>query len=248
MTAIDLTNKVALVTGGASGIGKACVEALLAAGAKVVIADLNGDAARALAATLGPNAAGTAADTTDEASCFAMVDFATAQFGALHIAINNAGVTSTHTLISELSFAEWRRVAAVNMDGVFLSLKAEIPAMRDAGGGAVVNIGSVMSAVAAAGASAYTTCKHAIVGLTKAAALEGAPMGIRVNAVGPGYVETPLLQQATREKMGEIAALHALGRIAQPEEIAAAVCFLVSPLASFMTGTYYPVDGGYLAR
>ncbi|KMS57733.1 short-chain dehydrogenase [Sphingobium cupriresistens LL01] len=245
---MDLTNKIALVTGGASGIGKACVEALLAAGAKVVIADLNGDAARALAATLGPNAAGTAADTTDEASCFAMVAFAKAQFGALHIAINNAGVTSTHTPISELSFAEWRRVAAVNMDGVFLSLKAEIPAMRDAGGGAVVNIGSVMSAVAAPGASAYTTCKHAIVGLTKAAALEGAPMGIRVNAVGPGYVETPLLQQATREKMGEIAALHALGRIAQPEEIAAAVCFLVSPLASFMTGAYHPVDGGYLAR
>ncbi|MDR7154041.1 NAD(P)-dependent dehydrogenase (short-subunit alcohol dehydrogenase family) [Sphingobium xenophagum] len=248
MIGIDLTDKVALVTGGASGIGKACVEALLAAGAKVVIADLNGDAALALAATLGPNAVGTKADTADEMSCFAMVDFAKQQFGALHIAVNNAGVTSTHTPISELDFAEWRRVASVNMDGVFLSLKAQIPAMCDAGGGAIVNIGSVMSAVAAAGAAAYTSCKHAIVGLTKAAALEGAPMGIRVNAVGPGYVETPLLQQATRGKMGEIAALHALGRIAQPEEIAAAVCFLVSPLASFMTGTYYPVDGGYLAR
>lgn len=248
MTQIDLTDKVALVTGGASGIGKACVEALHSAGAKVVIADLNGAAAEKLAANLGERTAGTTVNVADEASCFAMVSFARATFGRLDIAVNNAGVTSTHTPIVDLALEEWRRVSSINMDGVFLCLKAEMPAMQDAGGGAIVNIGSVMSAVSTPGASAYTTCKHAVVGLTKTAALEGAPQGIRVNAVGPGYVETPLLQGATRDRMGEIATLHALGRIARPEEIAAAVAFLCSPLASFMTGTYYPVDGGYLAR
>jgi len=243
-----LKDKISLVTGGGSGIGEACVRLLHASGAKIVIADVNENAAIRLADELGENAAAVQVDIASGESCQAMVDTTLKTFGRLDIAINNAGVTSIHSPITQLPLEEWRRVMAVNLDGQFLCLKAEMPAMAASGGGAIVNMASVMASVAVAGASAYVASKHAVVGLTKAAALEGAPQGIRVNALGPGYVETPLLQKASRDRLDEIASMHALGRIAHPSEIAAAAAFLISPAASFITGTYYPVDGGYLAR
>ena len=244
----DLTGKVAIVTGGASGIGEACVRQLYAEGASVLIADLREDAARALAESLGDRALGTAVDIADPVSCEAMVTLAVRHFGRLDIAVNNAGISRPPASIIELPVEEWRRILSINLDGQFYCLKAEMRAMTVSGGGAIVNIASVMGAVAVEGASAYVASKHGLVGLTKAAALEGAALGIRVNAVGPGFVETPLLQKATLEKIDEVAAMHALNRIAKPAEIATAVCFLASDGASFMTGTYYPVDGGYLAR
>ena len=244
----DLSGKVAVVTGGASGIGEACVRQLYAEGASVLIADLREEPARELAESLGDRAIATQVDIANHDSCEAMVALAVKRFGRLDIAVNNAGISSPPVSIVDLPVEDWRRILSINLDGQFLCLKAEMRAMATSGGGAIVNIASVMGAVAVAGASAYVASKHGLVGLTKAAALEGAPLNIRVNAVGPGFVETPLLQKATRDRIDEVAAMHALNRIARPEEIASAVCFLASDGASFMTGTYYPVDGGYLTR
>lgn len=242
----DIRGKVALVTGGASGIGEACIRQFHAAGAKVVIADLNADAADKLATELGEGAAATRVDVSDAESCAAMVKFATDRFGRLDIAVNNAGISTELAPIAETTVEDWRKVVSINLDGVFYCLKAQIPAIGE--GGSIVNIASIMGAVARTGAAAYISSKHAVVGLTKTAALECADKGVRVNAIGPGYVETPLLQQATLEALDEIASLHPIGRLAKPDEIASAVMFLATPAASFITGAYYPVDGGYLAR
>ncbi len=244
---LGIEGKVALVTGGASGIGEACVRLFHASGAHVVIADINGDAAQALADSLGLRAAAVQTDIASEASCKAMVQCALDTFGQLDIAVNNAGISLVLTPVDELSLENWRRVMSINLDGQYLCIKYEITAMK-ARGGSIVNIASIMGAVARAGAAAYVASKHGLIGLTKAVALECAPHNLRVNAIGPGYVTTPLLQQATLNNIDEIAALHPLGRLADPSEIAAAVGFLASPSASFITGAYYPVDGGYLAQ
>ena len=247
MMDLNIAGKVALVTGGASGIGDACVRLFHSAGAKVLIADIDEAGAKALAAELGSGAAAVRTDISSEESCQAMVDAALAQFGQLDIAVNNAGISSVLTPLEDLSAAEWRRVVSINLDGQFYCLKAEISAMK-ARGGSIINIASIMGAIGRDGASAYIAAKHGVVGLTKAAAIECAPHNLRVNSVGPGYVETPLLQKATLSALDAIAALHPLGRLAQPVEIAAMVGFLASPAASFVTGAYYPVDGGYLAQ
>ena len=247
MMSLGIEGKVALVTGGASGIGEACVRLFHAEGAKVLVADIDEAAATALAASLGATAAAVRTDIADEASCQSMVKAALDHFGALDIAVNNAGISSVLTPLEELSASEWRRVVSINLDGQFYCLKAEIPAMK-AGGGSIINIASIMGAIGRDGAAAYIAAKHGVVGLTKAAALECVSHNIRVNAVGPGYVDTPLLQKATLDKLNEIAALHPMNRLAQPSEIASMVGFLASSGASFITGAYYPVDGGYLAQ
>lgn len=247
MMSLGIEGKVALVTGGASGIGEACVRLLHGAGAKVVIADIGEDAAQALAQSLGAGAVAIRTDISSEESCQQMVQATLDNFGQLDIAVNNAGISSVLTPTEDLTFAEWRRVVSINLDGQFLCLKAELPAMKPRGG-SIINIASIMGAIARDGASAYVASKHGVVGLTKAVAIECASHNLRVNAVGPGYVDTPLLQKATLNQLDHIAALHPLGRLARPEEIAAVVGFLASPAASFVTGAYYPVDGGYLAQ
>jgi NAD(P)-dependent dehydrogenase (short-subunit alcohol dehydrogenase family) len=245
----DLTGKVALVTGGAAGIGEACVGALAGAGASVIIADLALDAAEAVAASIGFRAAAIAANVADEDACRAMVAFAVERFGRLDIAVNNAGVgNKDRSRVADLPASSWRKVLDTNLDGVFFSVKAEIPAMIASGGGSIINMASVMGAVAVECGSAYVTAKHGVIGLTKAAALDHAADNIRVNTVGPGYVDTPMLADRTDEQRAEIAARHPLNRIATPDDVAAVVLFLASPAAAFVTGAYYPVDGGYLAR
>ena len=245
----DLGGKVALVTGGGSGIGEACAKALAAAGALVLVSDIAVAAAERVAGEIGASAAACAANVADEAQCDAMVAFALERFGRLDIAVNNAGVgNKDRSLVGDLATAGWREVLDVNLDGVFFSMRAEIRAMRVVGGGAIVNISSVMGSVAVECASAYVAAKHGVVGLTKAAALDHAGEGIRINAVGPGYVDTALLADRTTDQIAELGAQHALGRIARPEEVAALVTWLASPAASFATGGYYPIDGGYLAR
>jgi NAD(P)-dependent dehydrogenase (short-subunit alcohol dehydrogenase family) len=236
------------VTGGASGIGAACARTLATRGATVVVADLSEAEAAAVADTL-PGGLGVHVDVGEPSSVSAMVARAVAAYGRLDVAVNNAGVGVPVRLpVAEMHLRDWRRVMTVNLDGVFHCLQAEIPAMLASGGGAVVNIASVMGAVGTTGAAAYVAAKHGVVGLTRAAALEYAGQGIRVNCVGPGFVDTPLLQHHDAADRERIAQLHPLGRLGTAEEIAAVVAFLSSPAAAFVTGAYYLADGGYTAQ
>ncbi|MCW2583832.1 MAG: NAD(P)-dependent dehydrogenase, short-chain alcohol dehydrogenase family [Klenkia sp.] len=247
MTHGALTGRVALVTGGGSGIGAACARQLAAAGAQVVVADLRREAAEETAAAVG----GTAlrVDVSDPGSVGAMVEEVRSRFGRLDVAINNAGVgVPAKKLVADMSDDDWRRVTSVNLDGVFHCLRAEVPLMLDSPRGAsIVNVASVMGTVAAVGAAAYVASKHAVVGLTKSAALDYASAGIRVNAVGPGFVDTPLLDHQDVAQRDRTAAAHPVGRLGTADEVASVISFLASPAAAFITGAFHLVDGGYTA-
>ena len=243
--------KVALVTGGGSGIGEACARRFALGGAKVVVVDLNPKGAERVVKTIR-DAGGVAdlvqADVSDPASVGAMVQFAIKTFGRLDIAVNNAGIGGEAKPIGELSPESWLNVIKVNLNGVFYCMHAEIPAMLEHGG-AIVNMSSVLGSVGFATSSAYVSAKHALLGLTKTAALEYGSQGIRINAVGPGFIVTPLLEANLDAPTTQaLANMHALKRLGQPGEVAALVCFLASDDASFITGSYHLVDGGYSAQ
>lgn len=242
-----LEGQVALVTGGASGIGEACVRQLATLGAKVAVADRSLEMAEAVARSIGANAIAVAADVAREEDCGHMVSETLRAFGRLDIAVNNAGVGNPNRVpVAELKYEEWRYILGINLDGVFLSMRAEIPAMLERGG-RIVNMASIMGSVATINAASYVTAKHGVVGVTKAAALDYAANNILINAVGPAFVDTAMFANRTPEQRSATEKLHPLGRVATSEEVAAVVCFLASPQASFITGAYYPVDGGYLA-
>lgn len=242
----DLTGLVALVTGGGAGIGAACCHALAARGATVAVADLNTAAAASVAAEIGGR--DYSADVTDPDAMLRLVAQVTADLGRLDIAVNNAGIAGVLAPTTECPLENWDRVVGTNLSGVFYSMRAEIPAIVAQGGGAVINIASILGMVAAAGTPAYTAAKHGVVGLTKVAALEYGAQNVRVNAVAPSYIRTALtLGALPQEAWGDLEVRHALGRCATPDEIGGLVAFLASPAARFISGAIYQVDGAFTA-
>lgn len=251
----EMAGKSVLVTGGGSGIGRASALALARAGAAVAVADLIAASARATAATIeaeGGKAIALAGDVSRETDVMGLIGATREAFGRLDGAFNNAGISPAAVGAAGVPLAEWeeaafQRVIAINLTGVFLCLKHEIAAMREAGGGAIVNTASVAGLVGLAGSSAYVASKHGVIGLTRSAALENATGGIRVNAVCPGYIDTPMVAPHMPARGPDILAKVPFGRLGRAEEIAELVLWLLSDRASFTTGAAYVADGGYSA-
>lgn len=252
-----VAGKVALVTGAASGLGAEAARRLAGEGAAVVLSDLQADAGEAVARQItdaGGRAAFISHDVTSEAEWCRAVAAAESEFGALHVLVNNAGVSGGPYELMTHTLEDWRRIVSINLDGVFLGLRYAGPAIARAGGGSVINLSSILGKVAMAGAAAYCASKGGVCLLTKAAALEWAPLGIRVNSVHPGFIDTPMVSGAIQrsengnEMREMIISRHALGRLGEPREIADAIVFLASDESSFMTGSELFVDGGYTAQ
>lgn len=243
-------DKVAIVTGGGSGLGEAISKEIAGLGAKVVVSDVRLEAAERVVGEItaaGGTAAAVAGDTAKPADAEATVRFAVETYGALHLAVNNAGIGGANAPTGDVDLADWDRVIGINLSGVLYGMRYQIPEMLKAGaeGCAIVNMASIHGMVAALGNSAYTAAKHGVVGLTKNAAAEYGPAGLRINCVGPGYIATPLLEQLPEGALEMLKGKHPLGRLGRAEEVAHMVRFLLSDDASFMTGGYYLVDGGY---
>jgi NAD(P)-dependent dehydrogenase (short-subunit alcohol dehydrogenase family) len=243
-------NMTALVIGGASGIGAACSSRLASSGARVVVADVNVELAQEVADSIGHGSVACVCDVTNVGGPEEAVSIAVGLGGGLQIAVNCAGISGgPPKLTGEFDLENWQQIIDVNVNGMFYSLRAELAAMHLLDSNAsIVNIASILGVVGVPGRSAYIASKHAVIGLTRAAALDYAPMGIRVNAVGPGYTDTPMLAGISEEIKDRAVGRHPLGRFGTAQEIAEIVCFLASPSASFITGAFYPADGGYTAQ
>lgn len=249
-----VNGKVALVTGGASGIGRATALAFAREGAKVVVADVvvtGGEETVTLIKAAGGEAQFVKADVAKPAEVEALIAQVVAAYGRLDCAFNNAGIEGALTSTLECSEENFDRTIAVNLKGVWLCMKAEIAQMLKQGGGAIVNAASVAGLIGFVGLPAYVASKHGVVGLTKTAALEYAKSGIRINAVCPGVIQTPMLERLFQSgpQAGEaITAMEPVGRLGKPEEIAEAAVWLCSDAASFVTGLPMAVDGGLIAQ
>jgi NAD(P)-dependent dehydrogenase (short-subunit alcohol dehydrogenase family) len=246
----SFAGKVVFVTGGASGIGRAAALAFAREGARVVVADVsdhgNQETARMIE-DLGGGALAVRCDVTRAADVQAALDQAVVTFGRLDVAFNNAGVEQQTKPTADITEQEWDRITAINVRGVFLCMKYEIPLMLQHGGGAIVNTSSGAGVIGFAGAAAYVAAKHAVVGLTKSAALDYAQANIRINAVCPGIIDTAMMQRVTAdtaEGRDSVIAQEPVGRMGTPEEIAAAVVWLCSDAASFVIGHAIVIDGG----
>lgn len=247
-----LANKVAIVTGAGSGIGKAIALKYAADGAKVVVSDINeahGTAVTDEIKQAGGEAIFIKADTSKPEDNERLVQQTVEKYGALHIACNNAGIGGPSSPTGEYPIDGWDKVIAVNLNGVFYGMRYQIPAMLQSGEGVIINMASILGQVGFRNAAAYVAAKHGVVGLTQNAALEYAAQNIRINAVGPGFIKTPLVESAMDENARKaLIGLHPIGRLGEASEVAELVLWLSSSKASFVTGSYYNIDGGYLAQ
>lgn len=249
----EFQGKVAVVTGAASGIGRAVAQLYARGGARTVISDVEeegGAETVRLIAEEGGEARFVCTDVSRPENCEALVQQTLDAYGALDIACNNAGIGGDQGLTADYTVEAWRRITEINLSGVFYCMKYQIPAMLRNGGGSIVNMASILGQVGFAMAPAYVSAKHGVVGLTRTAAIEYGPQGVRINAVGPAFIRTPMIAELENdpETHQMLVAQHPMGRLGEPEEVAEVVGFLSSGRASFVTGAYYPVDGGYLAR
>jgi NAD(P)-dependent dehydrogenase (short-subunit alcohol dehydrogenase family) len=248
----QLKDKVAIVTGAGSGIGEAIAIRFANAGAKVIVSDIDinhGNAVVEKIKQAGGTASFVRADTSSLTDNEALVNAALQQFGKLDIAVNNAGIAGPASPVGSYPIDGWKSVIDINLTGVFYGMRAQITQMMKSGGGAIVNISSILGQVGFRSAPAYVAAKHGLVGLTRAAALDHALDKIRVNVVGPAFINTPMLSNnLSADMLAGLATLHPMGRIGEPNEVAELALWLSSDAASFVTGSYYAVDGGYLVQ
>lgn len=249
MTRMRLEKKSAVVTGAGQGIGAAIARVFAGEGARLVLADMRSGPAEAVVEEI--NAAGgealfVQADVTSDSDCKRMIDTAVERYGSVDIVVNNAGIAGKGT-VTEVTEELWDRVMAVNLKSIFLTSRHAVPHMEKAGGGSIVCIASVAGMTGEMGQVAYNTSKHGVIGLVRCMAYDHAAAGIRVNAVCPGAIDTPLLSPLTEERLTRLEGLHMMRRLGRPEEIARAVLHLASDESSFTTGAAYVVDGGYTA-
>lgn len=247
----DFKNKVAIVTGALSGIGRACVLKYAENCANIALADLADnidDQLKEQLAKFNCKFIYIKCDVSNPDDCKKLADETFSHFGRLDFACNNAGIGGEMLPIADLSIEQWHKVLNVNLNGVFYCMKYQIPYMLQSGAASIVNMGSILSSVGFAGASAYVAAKHALIGLTQNAALEYSAQGIRINCVGPAFIKTPLLSSMDEANMAYLQTLHPIGRLGEAVEVAELVMWLSSSSSSFVSGSYYPIDGGYLSK
>ena len=246
-----LKKKVAVITGGSSGIGASIAEEMMKEGANVVISDVQDEKGEELAKSLNEKYDAKAvyqhADVSKFDDCAALTKRAVDEFGGLDIAVNNAGISGEQVPLADCSLENWDKIMAVNLDSVFYCMKTQIPEMIKRGGGSIINMSSILGSVGFPNATPYVATKHAMLGMTKTTAWEYGSKNIRINAIGPAFIKTPLLEILDQETLDFLATKHAFGRLGKPEEVAHMTVFLASEKASFITGSYFPVDGGFLA-
>ncbi len=247
-----LENKTALITGASSGIGKSIALLFSRNGAKIAVADIDEAGGKAVVDEIkshGGEAFFLHCDTAKQEHSEKAVQETLSHFNKLDVAVNNAGIGGESAPIGEYPIDSWDKTVAINLSGVFYGMRYQIPAMLKNGSGAIINMASILGQVGFATSCAYVAAKHGVVGLTKTAALEYAKEGIKINSIGPGFVNTPLLSEnLNEEQMKQITQLHPQGRLGEADEVAELALWLASEKSSFVNGAYYPIDGGYLAQ